>query len=159
MRYFSSFLWGGRRCSMVVEKSVLVGYSAQRMFDLVERVEDYPLFLPWCGGTDVKRLDGGVVVAAVRIDYRGLKQSFTTENTHQAPQLISMKLKEGPFSHLEGCWRFIPLNETACKIEFKLHYLFSSKILEKLVSPVFDYIANSFVDAFVKRAEEIYGES
>lgn len=144
---------------MVVEKSVLVGYSAQRMYDLVERVEDYPTFLPWCGGTEVKRQGGEAVVATVRIDYRGLKQSFTTENAHQAPHLIGMKLKEGPFSRLEGSWRFIPLNETACKIEFKLHYLFSSKILEKLVSPVFDYIANSFVDAFVKRAEEIYGAS
>jgi len=144
---------------MVVEKSVLVGYSAQRMFDLVERVENYSLFLPWCGGTDVKRQGGGAVVATVRIDYRGLKQSFTTENTHQVPQLIRMKLKEGPFSHLEGSWHFVALNETACKIEFKLYYLFSSKILEKLVSPVFEYIANSFVDAFVKRAEEIYGDS
>lgn len=144
---------------MVVEKSVLVGYSAQRMYDLVERVEDYPSFLPWCGGTDVSRQGGEAVVATVRIDYRGLKQSFTTENTHQAPSLIGMKLKEGPFSRLEGSWRFIPLNDSACKIEFKLHYLFSSKILEKLVSPVFDYIANSFVDAFVKRAEEIYGAS
>jgi ribosome-associated toxin RatA of RatAB toxin-antitoxin module len=144
---------------MLVEKSVLVGYSAQRMFDLVERVEDYHAFLPWCGGAEAVRQNGAVVVATVRIDYRGLKQSFTTENTYQAPQSIAMKLKEGPFSHLEGSWRFIPLNDAACKIEFKLHYLFSSKMLEKLVSPVFDYIANSFVDAFVKRAEEIYGES
>lgn len=144
---------------MMVEKSVLVGYSAQRMYDLVERVEDYPAFLPWCGGTEVTRQGGEAVVATVRIDYRGLKQRFATENTHQAPQRIDMKLKEGPFSRLEGSWHFIPLNETACKIEFKLHYLFSSKILEKLVSPVFDHIANSFVDAFVKRAEEIYGAS
>jgi len=129
------------------------------MYDLVERVEDYPRFLPWCGGTVVQRPEGGTVVATVRIDYRGLKQSFTTENTHQAAQLITMRLKEGPFSHLEGSFRFIALREDACKIEFKLQYSFSSKILEKLVSPVFDYIANSFVDAFVKRAEEIYGES
>ena len=144
---------------MIVEKSVLVGYSAKRMFDLVERVEDYPKFLPWCGGTEVRRQDDGGMVATVQIEYRGLKQNFTTENSHQPPQLISMKLKEGPFSHLDGSWRFIPLNDSACKIEFRLHYLFSSKMLEKLVSPVFGYIANSFVDAFVKRAEEIYGAS
>lgn len=144
---------------MLVEKSVLVGYSSQRMFDLVERVEDYPQFLPWCGGTQVQRMEGGTVVATVKIDYRGLKQSFTTENSHQAPQAIVMKLKEGPFSHLEGSFRFVALRNDACKIEFKLQYSFSNKILEKLVSPVFDYIANTFVDAFVKRAEEIYGES
>ncbi len=144
---------------MLVEKSVLVGYSAQRMFDLVERVEDYPIFLPWCGGTVVRRQEGEQVVATVKIDYRGLKQAFTTENTHQPPQCISMKLKEGPFSHLEGDFRFTALREDACKIEFKLQYSFSNKILEKLVSPVFDYIANTFVDAFVKRAEEVYGDS
>lgn len=144
---------------MLVEKSVLVGYSARRMFDLVERVEDYPQFLPWCGGTQVQRAESGTVVATVKIDYRSLKQSFTTENSHQVPQSIVMKLKEGPFSHLEGSFRFTALREDACKIEFKLQYSFSSKVLEKLVSPVFDYIANTFVDAFVKRAEQIYGES
>lgn len=144
---------------MLVDKSVLVGYSAQRMFDLVERVEDYPIFLPWCGGTVVQRQEGGLVVATVKIDYRGLKQAFTTENTHQPPQYIRMALKEGPFSHLEGSFCFIALSEDACKIEFKLQYSFSSKILETLVSPVFDYIANTFVDAFVRRAEEVFGDS
>ena len=144
---------------MIVEKTVLVGYSAQRMFGLVERVEDYQKFLPWCGGADVGRRDGGGMVATLHIDYRGLKQRFTTENTHQPYQAIDMKLKEGPFSQLEGSWRFIALNDSACKIEFKLHYLFASRILEKLISPVFSHIVNTFVDAFVKRAEEVYGDS
>lgn len=159
MGYFSSFSKDGRSGAMKVEKSVLVGYSMEQMFDLVERVEDYPQYLPWCGGTEVLRQGNGGVVATVRIDYRGLKQSFTTENVYQPKQSITMKLKEGPFSRLEGSWHFIPLNDSACKIEFKLFYLFSSSLLEKLISPVFGYIANSFVDAFVKRAEEIYGES
>jgi len=144
---------------MKVEKTVLVGYSMEQMFDLVERVEDYPKYLPWCGGTEVLRHGDGGVVATVHIDYHGLKQSFTTENIYQPKKSISMKLKEGPFSRLEGSWLFIPLNESACKIEFKLFYQFSSSLLEKLISPVFGYIANSFVDAFVKRAEETYGES
>ena len=144
---------------MMVEKSVLVGYSMKQMFDLVERVEDYPKYLPWCGGTEVLRQDNGGVVATVHIDYRGLKQRFTTENVYHPPHSINMKLKEGPFSRLEGSWRFTALNDSACKIELKLFYLFSSSLLEKLINPVFGYIANSFVDAFVKRAEEIYGES
>lgn len=159
MGYFNIFSVTGVQAHMKVEKTVLVGYSMEQMFDLVERVEDYPKYLPWCGGTEVLRHGDGGVVATVHIDYHGLKQSFTTENIYQPKKSISMKLKEGPFSRLEGSWHFIPLNESACKIEFKLFYQFSSSLLEKLISPVFGYIANSFVDAFVKRAEETYGES
>lgn len=97
--------------------------------------------------------------ATVHIDYHHVKQSFTTENVRQEPSLIEMRLRRGPFSHLEGSWRFVELDESACKIEFSLHYEFSSKILERLVSPVFGYIANSFVEAFVQRATVVYGES
>lgn len=143
----------------VVEKSVLVFYSARQMFILVDRVEDYPNFLPWCGGTEVKRHSDEALEATVHIDYHSVKQSFGTQNSRQEPNLIEMKLRHGPFSRLDGCWRFVELDETACKIEFTLHYEFSSKMLEKLVSPVFSYIANSFVEAFVQRAEVIYGES
>ena len=143
---------------IVVEKSVLVFYSARQMFALVDRVEDYPDFLPWCGGTEVQRHSDEALEATVHIDYHHIKQSFATENIRQAPHLIEMKFRHGPFSHLEGSWRFVELDETACKIEFRLSYEFSSKIMEKLVSPVFGHIANSFVEAFVQRAEGIYGE-
>ncbi|HUW50887.1 MAG TPA: type II toxin-antitoxin system RatA family toxin [Sulfuricella sp.] len=142
----------------VVEKSVLVFYSARQMFVLVDRVEDYPVFLPWCGGTEVQRISDDVLEATVHIDYHHIRQSFSTENTRQEPNLIEMRFRRGPFSHLEGCWRFIELDETACKIEFRLHYEFSTKLLDKLVSPVFGHIANSFVEAFVQRATVIYGE-
>ena len=140
-----------------VERSVLVGFSAERMFGLVDQVEDYPKFLPWCGGSDVKLRDERTTTATIYINYHQVKHSFTTENSKQVPQLIEMKLQDGPFSHLEGSWRFIELNEEACKIEFRLRYEFSSKMLEKLVSPVFNYIANNFVDAFVQRAEKVFG--
>lgn len=143
----------------VVEKSVLVFYSARQMFVLVDRVEDYPVFLPWCGGTEVQRSSDDVLEATVHIDYHHVRQSFTTENTRQEPNLIEMRFRRGPFSHLEGSWRFVELDETACKVEFRLHYEFSTKLLDKLVSPVFGYIANSFVEAFVQRAVVIYGES
>lgn len=143
----------------IVEKSVLVLHTAQQMFDLVDGVELYPQFLPWCGGTDVKWRDEASTVATVMIDFHRIKQSFTTENAKQIPSLIEMKLQDGPFRHLDGSWRFIALNESACKVEFKLHYEFSSKLLESLVGPVFNHITNNFVDAFVERAEKVYGTS
>lgn len=140
----------------LVEKTVLVGHSAEQMFNLVDRVEEYPEFLPWCGGTSVSPLDGNTVHATVHIDYHHLKQHFTTENVRISPHQIDMTLLDGPFRHLDGSWRFIPLSDSACKIEFRLHYEFSSKLLEKLVGPVFHYIADSFVDAFIHRAEKVY---
>jgi ribosome-associated toxin RatA of RatAB toxin-antitoxin module len=143
----------------LVEKSVLVLHSAQQMFDLVDGVELYPQFLPWCGGTDVKWRDETSTVATVMIDFHRIKQSFTTENTKQIPSLIEMKLQDGPFRHLDGSWHFIALNENACKVEFRLHYEFSSKLLESLVGPVFNHITSNFVDAFVERAEKVYGTS
>jgi ribosome-associated toxin RatA of RatAB toxin-antitoxin module len=143
----------------LVEKSVLVGYSAERMFALVDGVEDYPSFLPWCGGTEVKWRDATTVVATVHIDYHHVRQHFTTENTRTAPHLIEMSLRDGPFSHLAGSWRFVALAEDACKVEFRLRYEFSSRLLEKLVGPVFGHIANSFVEAFVRRAEALYGDA
>jgi len=139
-----------------VEKTVLVAHSAEQMFNLVDRVEEYPAFLPWCGGARVKDMEGTKVHATVDISYHHIKQSFTTENNRTPPHRIDMTLQDGPFRHLDGCWRFIPLSDSACKIEFSLHYEFSSKLLEKLVGPVFHYIANSFVDAFIHRAEKVY---
>ncbi len=140
----------------LVEKTVLVAYSAEQMFNLVDRVEDYPKFLPWCGGASVVEQSGNIVQATLHIDYHHLRQQFTTENVRSAPHQIDMTLQDGPFKHLDGHWRFVSLSETACKIEFHLHYEFSSKLLERLVGPVFHYIANSFVDAFIHRAEKVY---
>ena len=141
----------------VVHKSVFLGYSAEQMFALVDKVEDYPQFLPWCGGVDVRERDENKLVATLFINYHGVKQSFTTENTHLPSKSMTMTLVEGPFKHLEGTWTFKALREDACKIEFDLHYEFSSRILEQFIGPVFSMIANSFVDSFCKRAETIYG--
>jgi ribosome-associated toxin RatA of RatAB toxin-antitoxin module len=140
-----------------VKKSVLVPYSASRMFELVERVEDYPSFLPWCGGAEVHSRTPESMVATLRIDYLGLKQSFTTENTHEPDRSIHMRLREGPFKTLDGVWTFQPLREDACKVSFSLEYVFAGNLLSRALSPVFDQIASSFVDAFVKRAEAVYG--
>ena len=141
----------------VVHKSVILGYSAAQMFSLVDKVEDYPQFLPWCGGVEIKERSDERLVAAIHIHYHGVKQSFTTENTNTPPLAMQMKLVEGPFRQLDGQWHFRPLREDACKVEFELQYEFSSKLLEKLIGPVFSMIANSFVESFCKRAEVIYG--
>jgi ribosome-associated toxin RatA of RatAB toxin-antitoxin module len=139
-----------------VHKTVLVPHSAKQMFLLVDEAERYPEFLPWCGGVDLKSRTEAVTSATLHIDYHGLKQNFTTENTKTFPTLMDIRLVNGPFRHLEGMWRFIPLAEDACKIEFRLHYEFASPLLEKLIAPVFSHIANTFVDAFVERAEKVY---
>ena len=143
----------------VVNKSVLVGHSARQMFELVDGIERYQEFLPWCGGTDVKSRDEHSTVATIHIDYMHIKQHFTTENINRAPELIQMKLLNGPFKQLDGEWRFKPLTDDACKIEFMLHYEFSSKLLDAVLGPVFSYIANSFVEAFIQRADQVYGAS
>lgn len=140
-----------------VRKSVLVGYSAQQMFTLVDEVEKYPEFLPWCGGASVSYRDQEKTRASILIDYRGIKQRFTTENRKELPHAMHIRLVEGPFRALDGSWRFIDLSGQGCKIEFLLHYEFSNRLLEKLVGPVFGYIANTLVDGFVRRAEKVYG--
>jgi ribosome-associated toxin RatA of RatAB toxin-antitoxin module len=140
-----------------VDKSVLVAYSALRMFELVDAVEKYPEFLPWCGGSECNFRDPEITRATLHINYRGIRQSFSTENTKVSPRSMQIKLVEGPFRMLEGGWRFTDLAGAGCKVELSLRYEFSSRLLEKLVGPVFGYISNSMVDAFVKRARSVYG--
>jgi len=140
-----------------VNKSVLVGYSASRMFALVDAVERYPEFLPWCDNTELIYRDAEVLRAAICINYRGIRQRFSTENAKDEPRVMHIRLLEGPFKTLEGCWRFTDLGASGCKIEFSLRYEFASRLLDKLIGPVFGYIASSLVDAFVKRAQRLYG--
>lgn len=140
----------------LVEKTVLIEYSAAQMYALVENVAAYPEFLPWCGGTEILKKEGNITRAAIIIDFRGIKQRFSTENRASPSQLIEMNLVDGPFRQLDGSWRFKALGDDACKVEFRLHYEFSSKLLEKIVGPVFHFIATTFVEAFVKRAQQLY---
>lgn len=139
-----------------VSRSVIVGHSPEQMFALVDAVEQYPEFLPWCGGVEVLHRDEGVTRATIQINYHGLKQSFTTENAKRAPGEMTLRLVKGPFRRLDGRWRFTGLGDRGCKVELSLDYEYSSRILEKLVGPVFDRIAATLVEAFVKRAAQIY---
>lgn len=143
-----------------IHKSVLLWHSAHEMFALVTDIERYPQFLPWCDhGEVLERMHDGVV-ARVGIAISGLRQNFTTRNTHETDRKVFMKLVDGPFSTLDGIWAFTPLGDgqqRACKVEFQLRYGFASSTLAALVGPVFDKIAGSLVDAFVKRADQVYG--
>jgi ribosome-associated toxin RatA of RatAB toxin-antitoxin module len=142
-----------------VKKSVLLWYSPHEMYELVTAVDDYPKFLPWCERADVvERHDGGMT-AKMYLHYAGVRHTFTTRNTHVPDSEVVVGLVDGPFSRLDGTWKFIRLGSlgTACKIEFDMCYAFSSVALEAVVSPVFDRVANTFVDSFVKRAEQVYG--
>lgn len=141
-----------------VQRSILVEYSVAEMRALVDDIGSYPQFLPWCGGTEIVSRDSGRTVATIRIDYRGIRQAFTTENVVTAEGHIRMRLVSGPFRRLEGEWSFKPLAPHASKVALNLDYEFSGLLLDKILGPVFHYIADSMVDAFVKRAEAVYGQ-
>ena len=147
-------------CMKHVHKSVLIWYSAEEMFALVTDVPRYPEFLPWCDHAAVLESDDGGMKAEVGISFGGIRQTFTTRNEHVAGREVAMRLVNGPFSRLDGYWRFIPLGDAAqraCRVELDLHYGFDNMALATLVGPVFDRIAGSLVDAFVKRAEQVHG--
>jgi|UniRef100_UPI0040475E5B ribosome-associated toxin RatA of RatAB toxin-antitoxin module len=140
-----------------VNKTVLIGQSANRMYDLVTDVARYPEFLPWCGGVDIFEQTETVLDAKIHIQFKGISQYFHTRNVNHRPETIDMVFVDGPFKHFSGRWNFIPLKENACKIEFSLHWEFKNVILDKVIGPVFNHIAGTFVDCFVTRAEALYG--
>lgn len=139
-----------------VEKTVLVMHSAEQMYTLVDAVENYPKFLPWCGGVDLLERTETNTSATLHINYHGLKQDFTTQNIKTFPHRMEIELKDGPFKHLDGSWQFTPLKPDACKIEFRLNYEFANGFFEKLIASVFNHIATTFVDGFVAQADKIY---
>ncbi len=146
-----------------VKKSVLLFYSPREMYALVTEVRDYPAFLPWCERAEVLEQHDTGVTARLHLAYLGVRQAFTTRNVHAPDASVVLELVDGPFSLLDGTWRFAPLPASegaaakACKVEFDLRYNFANGGLEALISPVFDRIASTFVDSFVKRAEQVYG--
>ncbi len=161
-----------------VKKSVLLWYSAREMYELVVAVEDYPKFLPWCESSALlerRPADPATgtpegVTARLGLSYAGVRHAFTTRNENVQGESVKLKLVDGPFSELDGSWSFKPLRQpdpaqppnpdepAACRVDFDLAYAFSSRMLESVLSPVFDQVANTFVDSFVKRAAQVYGE-
>ncbi len=141
-----------------VHKSVLIWYSPQEMYDLVTDVAAYPQFLPWCCGSEVLSYENNEMVARLDFSVGGVSKSFSTRNRHRPDAEVEIELVDGPFSHLQGRWLFQPLGEQGCKISLFLEYDFSSNMVGMVVGPVFSQIANSLVDAFQKRAAEVYGQ-
>lgn len=148
-----------------VKKSVLLWYSPQEMYRLVTEVEAYPQFLPWCDEACVLERHADGLTARLHLAFAGVQTHFTTRNTHVEGQQVRVELVDGPFSHLEGDWQFKPLARpgaapgevNACKVLFDLRYAFASNALATVLSPVFDKVAQTFVDRFVARAEQVYG--
>ena len=140
-----------------VDRSALVLHTAEQMFDLVNDVASYPQFLPWCSGSTVIESTDEVMQASLHVAKAGLKYSFTTRNDLERPHTIRMALVEGPFSSLSGVWTFKPLSEEACKVSLSLEFDFSGKLASMAMSKVFNQMAATMVDAFVSRADQVYG--
>ena len=142
---------------MIVRKSALVEHSAEHMFDLIEAAENYPTFLPWCTSASILSRDEATVAAEITVDFHGVRFQLTTRNPKRRPEFMAVVLERGPFRKFEGEWRLTPLAPSACKIEFGLQYEFDSALMGRLAGTVFDRITNTLVDAFVLRAQDVYG--
>ncbi len=141
-----------------VQKSAIVPHSADRMFDLVNDVESYPKFLPWCrSGRLISRTDEELC-GEIEVARAGIHQKFSTCNRLYGNERIDIHLREGPFRKLHGTWQFTPLREDACKVELTLEFEFSGKLINAAFGAVFNQIASSFVEAFCKRANQVYGD-
>ena len=128
------------------------------MFELVDDVESYPAFLPWCSRTELLQRDEQFTSARIHIKYKGIRISFATLNSKDKPQHMDIMLKEGPFKKLSGYWNFTALGDSGCKIDFCLNYEFSNRLLEKTLGVVFNYITSSSIESFIRRAKDVYGE-
>ena len=142
-----------------VARSAILEHSADEVYRLVEDIEAYPGFLPWCLAARVHGRSADSTRATLTVGMPGLRQSFTTQNENKPGQSIEMRLVEGPFKSFAAGWRFTPLSPHACRIDFALRYEFASRAIARLLEPLFDSIAGSMVDAFTRRAAQVYGRA
>jgi ribosome-associated toxin RatA of RatAB toxin-antitoxin module len=141
-----------------IARSAIVEHSAEEMFALVDDIESYPRFLPWCAAAKVDERTPTGVRSTMTMGMRGLRQSFTTQNENRPGESIELRLVKGPFQRFAGAWRFKPLSGEACNIEFSLEYEMAGA-LSRILEPLFDSIADTMVDAFARRADAVYGRS
>jgi ribosome-associated toxin RatA of RatAB toxin-antitoxin module len=142
-----------------IRRSAIVEHAAAELYALVDDIESYPQFLPWCVAARVDDRTPATTRATLTVGVKGVRQSFTTRNDNRAGEAIDMRLVEGPFRSFSAAWRFSPLSAGACKIDFSLEYEFSSRILARLLEPLFDRIADTMVDAFARRADQLHGSA
>lgn len=140
-----------------VNRSALVPYSTQQMFELVDDIASYADFLPWCGESIEHQRYDKEVEASIKISKGAVNKSFRTRNKLQHYDRIEMTLVDGPFKYLHGYWQFKPLSDTACKITLDLDYEFSNRLISLAIGPIFNQVANTLVDSFVNRAKQHYG--
>ena len=141
----------------ITHRSATVPYSAEEMFALVNDIESYPSFLPWCSDARVSAREDTRLRASISLRIGKLSQTFSTQNTMEPGRRISVELLHGPFSHLHGHWRFDPLPDGGCVVRLEMDFEFKNRVLKLALEKGFHMIANSLVDAFTARAREIYG--
>lgn len=141
-----------------VNRNALVPYSVEQMYSLVDDVESYPEFLPWCRSAKEWSRSEDEVRASIELQRGPVHKTFTTCNRLQKNKMIEMRLVEGPFSHLEGFWSFTEIDRGGARVALDLEYEFSNALLKLAIGPVFAQIANSLVDAFCRRATDLYGK-
>ena len=142
-----------------VARSAIVEHAAAAVYSIVEDIESYPEFLPWCRAAKVLERSPTRTVATLTVGVRGIRQSFTTENVNRPGREIDLRLLEGPFKRFAAAWQFTPLGEGAARIEFSMEYEFSSRVLGRALEPLFDNIADTMVTAFSRRADQLYGKA
>lgn len=141
-----------------VNRNALLPYSPEEMFRLVDDVDSYAEFLPWCRSAGVIERKDDEVSAYIEIAKGSMSKRFTTLNRNQPGKMIEMQLVDGPFKHLRGYWRFEPLGDNACKVHLDMDFEFANRLVDMAFGPVFHQAVNSLVEAFCKRAEEVYGK-
>jgi len=142
-----------------IARSAIVEHPAQALYALVERVEEYPAFLPWCREARVHERSATHTLATLTVGLKGLRYAFTTDNANRPPSAIDVRLVEGPFRHFAAHWRFTPLSEDAARIDFAMEYEFAGRVISRALGPLFESIADTMVHAFKRRADELRGQA
>lgn len=141
----------------IIDRNAMVPYSAEQMYALVDDVESYPEFLPWCEAATLQSRTDAELVAGLKVGFGALNTTFTTRNTLQPPEQMTLELEDGPFSSLTGCWRFDALGADGCEVTLHIEFAFSSGVKDMMFGGVFETICTELIDAFVQRAHSLYG--
>ncbi len=156
----------GRDCSSAagcvlkrIDRSAIVEHTADALYALIEDIEAYPQFLPWCLRAQIHERAPGRTVATLTVGIKGVRQAFTTENINRPGESIEVRLIEGPFKRFAAAWRLTPLGPGATRIEFTLEYQFSSRMLARVLEPLFSTIADTMVTSFGRRADALHAKA
>jgi ribosome-associated toxin RatA of RatAB toxin-antitoxin module len=142
-----------------ITRNSLVMYTPEQMYDLVNDIAAYPSFLPWCRDSKIISANDQVVCATLDLAKGGIHHVFSTRNKLTHGKAIDIELIDGPFQHLEGHWQFAMIGDNqGCRVQLDMDFEFSNRLVSMALGPVFTQISGSLVDAFCKRANEIYGK-